>query len=620
LPHKARTLARPSAQPPAEEGTVRDSILDDQRGVVLPENIATTDSQFSPELVVDFLMRRRSPVCLFLLPWILFAVNPNWPFQGLGHMDTWYYFGYFSHFPQYQRIAPQYSGERLTWILPGFVLAHLFGHVYGTLLLHVLTYYISVFSIYYIVKSIRGERTGFATACILGCHPLFIGANGWDYLDGGSIAYLSIALVLLTKAARSPRPRIYIAIAGMAWLALMVTYLFWITFTPLCLLYYLCLTNSPTSLKDWARWTWHFVLPFTVGVSVMTFALSLCHSLVFGGRDFFLWMNVNMAVHLAKMSSNPWIQQPGEQLTKWFSTASWLVFPLLAAILCAFLWVRWLMRRSALDGPALGAIVTYSYCFALMTIMTFRPARLLEIDFYTSILIPLVFIVFGLTIFEVPKLLSDRLFYLSLLMCCGICVLPLTKPGRYGDLLVYGLSLPYAAGIFGLLTRLSFPRKAITWVCLLVCLSVSSFGLTPAYPGAAWRYYYNGLATWTRVSEAIDVIRSRVPKWQAPIFWIDDFTHPLTAEYRAIMCAVHVGNSMWRYPLVDEKASYPVGTPIVLITDRPAVFDAANQAMTRAGMPLSLVSQDFISRDGTSYWVTIVNVRSLINTPASPQP
>jgi hypothetical protein len=77
---------------------------------------------------------------------------------------------------------------------------------------------------------------------------------------------------------------------------------------------------------------------------------------------------------------------------------------------------------------------------------------------------------------------------------------------------------------------------------------------------------------------------------------------------------------MWRYPLVDEKASYPIGTPIVLITDRPDVFDTANQAMTRAGMPLSLVSQDFISKDGISYWVTVLNVRSLVNTSATPQP
>jgi len=139
------------------------------------------------------------------------------------------------------------------------------------------------------------------------------------------------------------------------------------------------------------------------------------------------------------------------------------------------------------------------------------------------------------------------------------------------------------------------------------CLSLASFGLTPAYPGSAWRARYNGLATWTRICEAIDVIRNRVPKWQAPIFWIDDFTDPLTSEYRAIMCAVHLGNSMWHYPKVDDNAHYAPGTSIVLLTAKRDVLGEANEAMTHAGMPLALSSQDLISMDGVSHWITIVN-------------
>jgi hypothetical protein len=620
LPHRRRIPARASVPASDGGGTEEEAIPDAQPTATLSESPAPAVN-FSFELLTNLLVRRWPEVALLLLPWILFLINSNWPFQGLGHMDPWYYFGYFSHFPQYQRVAPQYSGERLTWILPGFILSHIFSHVYGTLLLHILTYNVSVFSTYYIVKTFRGSRTAFATACLLGCHPLFIGANGWDYVDGGSIAYLSLAFVFLTKAARCERPRVYIALAGMAWMALIVTYLFWVTFTPVCFGYYACLRisrNSQRSLKDWAKSAWHFALPFTFGVSVTTFALSLCHRLIFGGRDFFLSLNVSMAARIAKMSSNPWIRQPGEQLSGWFPMASWLVFPLLGTFLSAGLGIAWLIRRRRIDGPAIGAILAYCYSFGVMTMMTFRPARLLEIDFYASILIPLVFLLFGLTIFDVPERISSGKFYLSLLVACGICIWPLTKPGRYTILLVYGLVLPYAIGISGLLTRLFWPRKAISWVCLLICLSVSSFGLTPAYPGSAWHFPYNGLATWTRVSQSIDVIRRRVPDWQAPIFWIDDFTHPQTAEYRAIMCAVHPSNAMWRYPKVDEKASYPPGTPIVIMTDRRDVFDSANTAMARAGMPLSLLSQDFVSRDGVSYWITIATVAPLIKEMAGP--
>lgn len=604
-----------SHQPPALTDAAAEP-ADDSGQSTLPRTPPA--SPFRLDALVNWLVLHRLEVFLAILPWILFVVNPNWPFQGLGHMDPWYYFGYFSHFPQYQRITPQYQGERLAWIIPGFVLAHLFGHAYGALLLHMLAYSVSVFSIYYIVKRLRDDRTAFATACLLGCHPFFIGANGWDYVDGGSIAYLLLTFAFLTKAWASERPGAYLALAGAAWTSLIVTYFFWLVFTPICLCYYLCLPRDNRAAregpKDYAWRAWSSGLPFAGGMAVIVFAFSLCHTLIFGSREFFLSVSLQTAVSIAKMSSNPWLG-PDTRLAHWFPLASWIVFPVLTLLVCIGLTPRWLTRKGPPDGAARGMIITYYYCFGIMVIMTIRPTLLMASDLYVSILIPLLFLVFALTLFEAPKLLSDRVFYFVLLVSCGICVLPLTKPFRYGILLIYGLLLPYAFGTLGVLARLVWPRRTVTWIMLLFCLSMASFGLTPAYPGSAWRANYNGLAAWTRISEAIDVIRSRVPKWQAPFFWIDDFTDPLTSEYRAIMCAVHLGNSMWHYPTVDDKVSYPAGSSIVLITAKRDVFAGANKAMTYAGMPLSLSSQDFISVDGVSYWITIVTVQPLNTTP-----
>src|SRR5690242_15252098 len=86
----------------------------------------------------------RNKASLLLLPWTIFAINRNWPFQGLGHMDPWYYFGEFIHFPHYQKLISGYAGERLMWILPGVVLDRVFSPVYGLLVLHILFYSISV--------------------------------------------------------------------------------------------------------------------------------------------------------------------------------------------------------------------------------------------------------------------------------------------------------------------------------------------------------------------------------------------------------------------------------------------------------------------------------------------
>src|SRR5438874_12553571 len=73
---------------------------------------------------------------LILWPFGLLLLNSNWPFQSLGHMDPWYYFGEFIHFPHYQALSAGYPGERLMWILPGYVLTHVLSPTYGLAALH----------------------------------------------------------------------------------------------------------------------------------------------------------------------------------------------------------------------------------------------------------------------------------------------------------------------------------------------------------------------------------------------------------------------------------------------------------------------------------------------------
>src|SRR5690349_2773570 len=63
-----------------------------------------------------------NPVFLFLLciaPLVLYTVNHNWTFQGLGHMDNWYYAGFFNHALADHPDAYGYPGERLSWNVPG---------------------------------------------------------------------------------------------------------------------------------------------------------------------------------------------------------------------------------------------------------------------------------------------------------------------------------------------------------------------------------------------------------------------------------------------------------------------------------------------------------------------
>src|SRR6516225_8452085 len=133
----------------------------------------------------------KKPDILFLVavPWFLLVLNPNWPFANGGNCDPWFYYGHFTNYPHLYQIRPCYDGERLPVILPGYLFHAVFDPVIAQVLLHTTFFYIAVYSLYYILKQLHGRRTALSTAVLLGCHPFFLGAMGWDYGDGFGIAY-----------------------------------------------------------------------------------------------------------------------------------------------------------------------------------------------------------------------------------------------------------------------------------------------------------------------------------------------------------------------------------------------------------------------------------------------
>jgi hypothetical protein len=143
-------------------------------------------------------------VAVFLIPVFLWMVNSNWVFNNIGHMDPWFYFGLFKHFPRIHNLLPSYPGERMTWVFPGWVLVHLLGHVHGVIVLHWSLFLISLYVLHYILRRLTDSRTAFAGTVLLGFYPCFIGSNGWDYLEGLSIALFLTSIALLLKASTSP--------------------------------------------------------------------------------------------------------------------------------------------------------------------------------------------------------------------------------------------------------------------------------------------------------------------------------------------------------------------------------------------------------------------------------
>jgi len=530
-------------------------------------------------------------------------------------MDPWFYFGGFIHFARYQRLVayaapwPGYALERFMWILPGALLVRAFSPVYGLLALHVLFYWLSLSCMYFLVRTFTERRTALLTACLLGCHPFFIGANGWAYLDSASIAYFLLTAAFIVKATSSRSPRSWLLLAGASWVSLVFTYVLWLSLTP-CFIYFYYVTcdkDAVISFKALRERLVPFLTFFLLGGAGLTGCLQIIHVAIYGLGTGFFFRN-NIAKSFVVVSRN--IDPVSSGNFQWIWSAGWIVFPTLACLASVGLLVQNGRGVIKLSSAAKGSIYVYLYVLAMTVAMTVHAGfRLLEFDYYATILIPSLFLAMGVTIFRVPESWSDAWFYALLAACCAVCVLPLLRPNLYLLARIHGLAFTYTIGTLMMAACILFPRRRFSWVTLMCAFPVVSFALVPVQPGAAWVTGYDGIGLTRRVASALAAIDRRLPRDAYPAYWIDDYHSRYSAEYRAIMCATMSHNfSMKHYPDVDADRTYSPGTFLILITEHKYPFDAANEKMTNAGMPLSLYGQDLVSGGGHSYWLTYVRV------------
>jgi hypothetical protein len=530
---------------------------------------------------------------IFLIPAVLSLINPNWLFQNIGHMDPWYYFGEFQHFPRFQNIIPNYAGERMTWIVPGYLLVHLLGQVRGVILLHWCVFLLALYLLHDILRRLTDYRTAFVGAVLLGCHPFYIRSNGSDYPEGLAIALLLLSLALAINTPSAPHRRdIYVLLSGAAWFALVYTHIAWLMFTPA----YLYVVVRPAAP---GRSLWRTVARIgsvvLCGAVVTTSAVWGAYRLL-GGRGFFFYKNVTTAIGLAHFGPDP-------SDSKWYLSAAWLGFPALAvglALLCA---AASAFRRLRLSRPAAAMIWFYLYCFAAMVVLISRENR----PFPVSILLPGAFLTLGIALFRVPETTRPSLFYAVTVLGVLLCVIPLAPVHLYlrefhWEFITPVVLLLLAVGCW-MLWRRSNP---VAWAAAILLSSVMSFGLTPL-DGPAWRTDYQGYDVSERVTRAMQVILKRVPEGQYPAFWFNNFDDHLTGEYRGIMCAF-LAHSLSMYHFLKVDKHYESGAHIMVLTEQRDVTAAASYLLAQAGMPVALISQDPIDYGEVSYWITQLEV------------
>lgn len=270
-------------------------------------------------------------LALFALPFALLAMVPErfYPFL---HHDSSLYHGCYIDLPAAQNLfANDYYSSRLTVTIPGWLMYSALPPIAANLVLHMLLYYVGVFSLFYIVTLAANRRAGLLAALLLGGHGFYQLAIASDYADGYGCVYHLLALACGTRAATATRWQGWAIAAGIATAALVVANLVYVVFVPGIVVHYL-LTNHKHSVLTSAAL-------FVLGVVGLIGALGAFNHAI-GGSFWFLAPSFAFAGKATEANAFK------ATIASWLPFAVWLVLPAIA-VLGSLGWCLFSRRGSA---------------------------------------------------------------------------------------------------------------------------------------------------------------------------------------------------------------------------------------------------------------------------------
>jgi len=358
---------------------------------------------------------------ILALPLVILKLDDSWLFaySEQGFIDPWVYFGYFLDLPRHlQTFRGGYFAGRLPWIVPGFLAYRFFPPARAAYGLHVVFYWVAVVSLYLILKNTVSRRAALLTALLMGCHSYFLWAIGWDYVDGAAITYVLSTLCVLTYAAKAERPRRWLLLSGAVFGAAIYCQFFLITFAPLFALYYHFAKGEygRNPLASGIR-------AFAQGFLALTLVFVVVNLVFKAAPLFFIVPALSRAAKFVGFG-NRWL----DPSYKWVASATWLLFPALV-LLGAFLFVNWRPPRPTRHGGFRLFWQLYFMLSALiMLLWQVLGQPVLQLPFYTSLLIPGMFLALGAQFAAILEGFSRRQFAV---LCGGaaiILLLPFVVP------------------------------------------------------------------------------------------------------------------------------------------------------------------------------------------------
>ncbi len=547
------------------------------------------------------------PLLLVLLvPLLVLTGDRSLIFNHPGYLDPWIYYALYYNLATLTTLFPAaYYPSRLSLVLPGYVVHHVFSPVIANYVLHLLIWLAAVAGLYVVVKQVAGRRSAMVAATVFGFCPYVWRAVGWDYPDGIGNAYYLLTMAFLTLAAAyDAAARRYLVLAGITCAGAVYCNLTWAFLVPTFGPYWFLVRKArgyPLSLG-------RTLLYSAAGFLLLSLVLAIVNYKVSGFYLFYL-PSILYAIN--------GIQGPSTYAApdnRWILTSPWLYLPMAAVAAGLFSLVHFRWRRSDVRARMVVTLyVNLLCCAGVLVAWELAGQPLLQIPYYASYLLAPTFLFLGVAAFQVPETLPTGRFYLLLAAVIAACSWVWWDPtGVTWQWLVRPSWTPLVVlAIAAVVAGAAFEGRTIA--VSVAVLGASLLALNARTAGLWWegRSAAETEAAYRRIVEGIEIGISAAPPAGMIRFWYDDADRH-GDEFNSINSSY-----LWGPTKVSAQYPNPPQTPTLGLTailsslpdrERSATFVKAQESLRRIGFGAHVVADHVIDRGGVRYGMTIVNL------------
>ncbi len=547
----------------------------------------------------------------------LCVLREDWLFTNpyiLPWFDPFVYLGFFLRYPEYVKAYPgYYPGERLSVIIPGYLIFKAFEPSIASVVIRTLLWFGSCGALLLSTSIICGWRAGLLATLLLGLHPTFLGAAGWDYIDGFANCYHFAAWAILSIIIAGRRSNGLYATFGATLALMFLSSTFMAVFIAPLIAVLTVATYSGSVKAAFRSWMW--ILIGSIAVILAVTLINVC-----AGGPAFIFASQYNAMRQLLSGQIPATDPSAWQPILW--NAPWAALPLVMALFGTFKLPSALMslrNLRSLDAvsrtrallPALALYQMMVYGFLQATSFT-----ALSFFCYSSMLVPLCFLGLASLISEFSANFSRRAF-IGLSLFSAFCSL-LTLHPKVGKLILDCYSVGYyktftiipVVGFCGALLAFSSIKsdfkKGLGALALFCIASATTFN-TPQI-----NHFWHERRTYgiRAIAEAVNHFQdsnrdgqlgmwmnTRDPKYGDNIFW-------------ASWIANHIRAGSFRstdLPAFDPKTASH-GSKVMVFTSENNGNELVTKALRDQGLSHTVVSQRRIVHGRIDFWMTLISL------------